>query len=76
MDGLNVVAIALVEDKDDDLLGHGAPFTFNIIEEGTTKDNKDDFKFVPTSHPRVFLLAYEGEYVSFQTLFLMNMIHF
>ena len=53
LEGLNVVAIALIDDKDDDALGHGAPFTFDFVDEGTTKNNKDDFRFVPTSHPRV-----------------------
>ncbi len=64
IDGLNVVAIALIDDRDDDALGHGAPFSFSIVNEGTTKDNKDDFRFLSTAHPRVYLLAYEGEYVS------------
>ena len=64
VEGLNVVAIAIVEDKDEDALGHGAPFTFTIIDEGTTKDNKDDFVFKETSHSRVYLLAYRGDYVS------------
>jgi len=62
IDGLNVVAIALIDDRDDDALGHGAPFSFSIVNEGTTKDNKDDFRFLSTAHPRVYLLAYEGEY--------------
>ena len=64
LEGVNVVAIALIDDKDDDSLGHAAPFTFSFVDEGTTKDNKDDFRFLATSHPRVYLLAYEGEYVS------------
>ena len=53
---ISVVAIMLVDDKDDGLAGHTYPFDIDVLHE--------DFKVLPTDDNYVFLVVHDGPRVS------------
>ena len=56
-----VVAIMLVDDKDDGLAGNTYPFDINVLHE--------DFAVLPTNDSYVFLVVHDGPRVSTFNLF-------
>ena len=61
-----VVAIMLVDDKDDGLAGNTYPFDINVLHE--------DFAVLPTNDSYVFLVVHDGPRVSTFNSFLCLLI--
>ena len=55
-----VVAIMLVDDKDDGLAGNTYPFDINVLHE--------DFQVLPTNDSYVYLVVHDGPRVSLLSL--------